>query len=60
MLSGGLAKARGGGGVFEDGLIPQCILCFNIQSLRKVQKYTKSSNMACLQKIQFIIYMIKI
>ena len=36
MLSGGLAKERGGGGVFEDGLIPQCILCFNIQSLRKV------------------------
>ena len=48
------------GCVSEDGLIPQCTLCFDIQSLRKTYKYTKINNMAFLQNISFIIYITKI
>ena len=48
------------GCIFEDRLTPQCTLCSDIQSLRKTYRYPKSSNIACLQNISFIIYIIKI
>ena len=31
---GGLARKRGGGGVFQGGLIPQCTLCLSGLSIK--------------------------